>query len=427
LPGGRESGRRRRRQSEKEGGLILVAQSIPEAVKAMKNGDIASWVSTSDSALSIGQSQRDLSDDVAKAVEELRQAYSGKGADAAINRLATFGNAVGVSSDSMIQNADNVQQTAAFYKAIAAKMEDIDPPAQKVFASPTPWGIDSEAETKHYNQIQAINTQAYMQYDNYVNGHGISLQTDYGQLKPFDAGTVSIDPGTTGTTKSTTGTTSRTTAGQHRAPDTVTGTTPGSGPGQTSGGVPGGSTPGVNAPEGVSGPVSDGTGSAAFRPPATLPGGGVPGGGGVTVPGPGSTPGGGFAGDLGPFVGAPGGLSGTGPGGGSGTGSGSGSGRVPGAGSGQAPGAGVRSGAGALEGESVRGGRGLAGSRVTGGSGGPGGMAPCAGKGKGDDDKEHKRRYGLDEVVLFPDDDESNPDSGIDPTTGMRVTKPTIG
>ncbi|MGW4521067.1 hypothetical protein [Amycolatopsis sp. NPDC004378] len=393
----------------------------------MKRGDITSWVSTSDDALTIGQDQRSLSDDVAKAVEELRQAYSGKGADAAINRFATFGNAVGVSGDSLTQNASNVQSTAAYYQTVAAKMEDVDPPAQKVFGSVTPWWVDSEAETKRYNQIQALNTQTYMEYYDHATSQGRGLQTDYGQLKPFDAGTVSIDPGTTGT-KGTTGTTSRTTAGKHRAPDTGTvtpgtGTTPGTGPGQSPGGVgPGGTTPpGAGKPGGLG--SDDGTGAAAYQPPATLPGGGLPGGGvnaPVQVPG-GTGPGSGVS--VGPFVGT-GGLSGVG----SGSGSGSGAGRLPGSGSGQAPGGGVRSGAGMVEGEPVaRGGRGLAGSRLTGGSGGPGGMANGAGRGKGEEDKEHKRRYGLDEVVLFPAEDENDPDSGIDPVTGMRVTKPTIG
>lgn len=400
-----------------------MAQSIPEAVKAMKNGDITSWLSTSDDALAIGQGQLSLSDDVAKAVEELRQAYSGKGADAAINRFATFGNAVGVSGDSLVQNADNVQQAAAFYKAIAAKMEDVDPPGQKVFGSPSPWLVDSEAETKHYNQIQSMNTMAYLQYDDYVHGHGLSLQTDYGQLKPFDAGTVSIDTGTASTTPGTTGTTSRTTGGKHRAPDTTSGTvtpgtttTPGSGPGQT----PGGSAPGAGVPGGTGG---DSTGLAAFQPPATLPGS-LP--GGVNAPGqlPGGTGPGGVPVD--PFVGT-----GVGTGFGSGSGSGSGgTGRVPGggSGSGQTPGGGARSGAGMVEGEPVaRGGRGLAGTRLTGGAGGPGGMAPGAGGRGKEEDKEHKRRYGLDEVVLFPEEDENDELKGIDPSTGMRVTKPTIG
>jgi hypothetical protein len=68
-------------------------------------------------------------------------------------------------------------------------------------------------------------------------------------------------------------------------------------------------------------------------------------------------------------------------------------------------------------------GRGAAGAR---GASGMGGMGAAGGKGKGEDDKEHQRKYGLDDDSAFSLTDD---DGGklLDPRTGLPPTPPTIG
>lgn len=54
-----------------------------------------------------------------------------------------------------------------------------------------------------------------------------------------------------------------------------------------------------------------------------------------------------------------------------------------------------------------------------------GGMAG-AGKGKGEEDKEHQRKYGIDDDSAFSLVDE-NGERTLDPRTGLPPTPPTIG
>jgi hypothetical protein len=53
-------------------------------------------------------------------------------------------------------------------------------------------------------------------------------------------------------------------------------------------------------------------------------------------------------------------------------------------------------------------------------------MGGAGGKGKGEEDKEHSRKYGLDDDSAFSLVDE-NGDPLVDPNTGMSVAPPTLG
>lgn len=390
-------------------------QSIPEAVKAMKGGSVESWMNTADTAHSIGRDQQTLSSDVAKAVEELRQAWSGHGADAAITRLAIFGNSMGATGDTLILNAGNVQDVAMYYIQISNYLVDVDPPQGGLATAERPWTTDIETEIAHYNETMRRNTEIYNGYVGHVQQQGGGLHTEYGGLRPFDAGAITITPGSGGS------------LGRHGSP--AGGNTPtrrpsavqnpsvsmpaGQSPASASVG-PG--SPGANAASGPdlpgTGASDEGTDAAAFRPPSV---GGLSGSGGLSgtsVPGlpSGSGTSTGVDGLVsGPLVG--GGL----PGSGSGSGS---SGRLPGG-----PGTGARTGVGSPAGDlhsQASGNR--AGNRFS--SMTPGGMVP-GGRGKTEEDNEHKRRYGLDEVVLFPEEDEGAVPE--DPVTGMKIAPPTIG
>ncbi|MFC5121025.1 hypothetical protein ACFPN7_44430 [Amycolatopsis halotolerans] len=54
-----------------------------------------------------------------------------------------------------------------------------------------------------------------------------------------------------------------------------------------------------------------------------------------------------------------------------------------------------------------------------------GGMAG-GGKGKGEEDKEHQRKYGIEDDSAFSLVDE-NGERALDPRTGLPPTPPTIG
>jgi hypothetical protein len=62
-----------------------------------------------------------------------------------------------------------------------------------------------------------------------------------------------------------------------------------------------------------------------------------------------------------------------------------------------------------------------AGGRLAGNN--PAGMAPGAGRGKREEDREHQRKFMLDEDTLFTDEDREQ----LDPTTGLPPAPPTIG
>jgi hypothetical protein len=121
-------------------------------------------------------------------------------------------------------------------------------------------------------------------------------------------------------------------------------------------------------------------------------------------------------------IGVTGGFAGAGGGAGSGN-LGRGGGIGGGGSEGGQLGAGSRTGIGPRSVPGAAAAAGKTGSTGRGSTGGLGAAGPGASRSKGEEDKEHNRKYGIEDDSLFVDHGERL----VDPETGMHVTPPTIG
>ncbi len=368
----------------------------------------------------------------------LESAWTGGGADAAQARIKPFADATTAAAQTYTGNGQNLTDLAHGFDAMKQSLQPIPgaPPHKNLWDEATWWNTDTEDQINQYNKTVQDNLDRYHGYTQHAQTSGQGLKTDYGQLAAFDGDVTLAKPDTktsggpddghgpdgrsrSGFGPASTGGPSNTFAPQYPG---STGSAPGSG-GHLPTSHPTSYQTGAGSGTGT-GP-GDGTTTAGWTPPdygrTTSPGSGwvpsssLPAGGGNSG---GSSWSPGMVGGFGPTGGFSGGGASEPGGAGTGGRGGSAAGRLgAGAGAGAAengPGRGpYATGAGA---------RGAAGSR---GGPGMGGMG-AGGKGKGEEDKEHQRKYGLEDDSAFDITDDE--DGRLrDPRTGLPPTPPTIG
>ncbi len=366
----------------------------------------------------------------------LEAAWTGGGADAAQARIKPFADATTAAATTYTGNGQNLTDLAHGFDAMKQSLQPMPaaPPHKNLWDEATWWNTDTEDQINQYNKTAQENLDKYHGYTQHAQTSGQSLKTDYGQLNAFDGDVTLSQPGTDKT----------------GGPDDGHGpnghSRSGFGPASTGGGpssaftpsYPGGTAvpPGSssrpptyqppNHPVGTGPGTGDGTTTAGWTPPdpgrtvgpgwgppPSVPVGGGPGGGNSWSPG--------LVGGFGPTGGfGPGGGS---PGGGSGGSLGGRAGGSAGIGAGSGTGSGAGEQAAGRGGANAAAARGAAGAK---GSAGMGGMGAGGGKGKGEEDKEHQRRYGLEDDSAFDITDDE--DGRLrDPRTGLPPTPPTIG
>ncbi|MBB4689692.1 hypothetical protein [Amycolatopsis jiangsuensis] len=409
------------------------AVPAPELVqKILASKGATEWHQGAASLGEIAKDHDEASSDVQKLSTGLESTWTGGGADAAQARIRPLADASSAAAQTYTSNGQNLTDLAHGFDEMKAALQPMPntPPHKNFFDSASPWDTDTEDQINNYNKMAQENLDRYNGYSKQAQTSGQGLKTDYGQLGTFD-GDVSITPQEPASTHS-----------QHTSTGGANGHSSARSDLTSTGGAAhtppaGGSVPDVHTPPPASSPPGGNSGSGAqsggggtetagYVPPSlpdTRPGSMPP------LPVPGSSPGSGGGGSSwsgGGFV--PGGFGGAGgSSSGPGAGVGGATGRMPSGGSG----GGARSGAGVGAGEegAVRGSGGpTAGRGATGGRGGAGmgGMGAAGGRGKDEEDKEHQRKYGVDDDSAFSLTDD---DGGrlVDPRTGLPPTPPTIG
>ncbi|WP_236725337.1 WXG100 family type VII secretion target [Amycolatopsis orientalis] len=370
---------------------------VPEFVAKVHAGSSSPWHEAAGQAERAAKGQGEHAASLQAIITGLESSWSGRGADAARERIHKL-YAVADSADrSMARNQQSVLTAASGFEHTQATLQKMPPRPDKSFGDViSPWDTDTEKAIKKYNEKADFNLAVYKGYESQLKQTQRGLQGDYGQLGFYDGADITLEPPPKDRVTppparpSAPGVSGRGDV-EHGGNAGNSGFTPSPPPGHTSGQVIPGSGPQVGADLG-----GEHTSTSGYQPGARD---GLSGPNGPSI-GRGETGTGIGAGVL---PGAPGSTGG--PGGRAG-----GVGGIPGAGRGS--GAGVLGGAGGAE-------SGRAGSRLTGAPGAPGGaMAPGARGGKSED-TEYARKYGLDEAPVEVTD--------IDPETGYTVVPPTIG
>ncbi|WP_406640963.1 hypothetical protein [Amycolatopsis sp. WGS_07] len=430
------------------GNLGDQAVPAPVIVQQVQQGPgTSSWDSGSSTVQKMIQEHNQNSDDAQQITTMLESVWTGQGADAARARLRPLSEASSTSAQAYVVNGQKLVDTTHGYNDMKISLQAMPPvpPHKNLWDQGTPWDTDTEKQINQYNAAANHNVERYQKYADQAKVNGQGLNSNYGQVSGFDGQNLKIDSGgDPGTGQS--GVHER----SYRGPSRDSGEPGiGSGPG-TAGGS--GSWAGAGGPGAAGGP--GGVSGSTVPPGSTIPPGSAVPPGGVVPPGSGVSPGyrpgehdgtstsgwtppsvergggsnwtspapvsfGGGGGNSGVPA-----LGGFGPLGGSGTGSGGeAGGRSGGIAARLGGGSGVGAGVGPGEEVAARAaGKGAAGAK---GTPGMGGMAP-GGKGKSEEDKEHQRKYGIDDDSAFSLVDE-NGERALDPRTGLPPTPPTIG
>jgi uncharacterized protein YukE len=389
---------------------------VPEVVKQVIGGGSTSWSENGNVAQIASNRHSQIAAHMTNMLNNLEPAWTGKAAEGARAKTRTFTQAMDSAGNAFNNNGTNVADAANGFDNAKHSMEPMgDPPHKNFLDVASPWDTDTEAAINAYNETAQKNLGVYNTYAAHLDGQASGLRSDYGEIAP-DSGTSTAtdDDGTLHTRSDTSGK-----AGRNTTSATVTPTV---NPHITSPDV---STPGGHDTTGA-GHTTDTPTGRENTSGSTTTAGFVPSDprfGPSPTSGPGSLPwsASGSQTGSGPLSGIPGSLPGGGFVPGSGGGPGSGGRGVPGEPG--ATGSGRQTGARGIVEEPVRGsgaGRTAAG-RPTGNS--PSGMAPGTGRGKGEEDREHKRKFVRNEDTLFTDEDRDN----LDPTTGLPPVPPTIG
>lgn len=435
------------------GNLGDQAVPAPVIVQQVQQGPgTSSWDSGSATVQKMIQEHNQNSDDAQQITTMLESVWTGDGADAARARLRPLSDASSTSAQAYVVNGQKLVDTTHGYNdmKIALQAMPPTPPHKNLWDQGTPWDTDTEKQINAYNAAANHNVERYQKYADQAKTNGQGLNSNYGQVAGFDGQNLKIDSGG----DHVTGKTGSHERSYRRSDSGGPGSEPGTGLGSGSGTVGGPGTGGVGA-SGVNGPGTvggsgwgsgsaggvtapppspppgdyDGTSTSGWTPPSVDRVGVSPWTPPMSTPTPTSLGTGGGSDSSGWTPGAFGPL-----GGASEAGAGGRSGGIAarlGGGAGAGAGAGARTGAGAGVGAGEEGaGRGAAGAAGKGaagakGSPGMGGMAG-GGKGKGEEDKEHQRKYGIDDDSAFSLVDE-NGERALDPRTGLPPTPPTIG
>ncbi|GAA3561785.1 hypothetical protein GCM10022222_51960 [Amycolatopsis ultiminotia] len=406
-------------------------QAVPAPVivqKVQQGQGTTSWHDGSATVQKVANAQHQVSDDAQQLSTALESMWTGAAADAAQSRVRPLSDASTTAAQAYSGNGQKLVDSAHGFDEMKTALQQMPstPPHKNLLDEAAWWTTDTEQKIKDYNAIAQQNVDRYKTYAHQAQSNAQSLNNNYGQVSGFDGGNIIVGTGQPGTGKQESKTshgTSRTEAGGKSDQQTSTGsssptlspqpparvplTSSGVGtvpPGHQPGGPGDGTTTSGWTPPAVN-PVSGPSGAPSWMPPSSLPVGGPNSGGSAWSPG--------LVGGFGPN----GGLTGGEPGG-----SGSGSGAGAGGRGGGASRLGAGSGAGAAEETMGRGqggasARGPAGSR---GASGMGGMGAAGKGGKGEDDKDHRRKYGVEDDSAFDitDDDDGrlrDPHTGLPP------------
>ncbi|MEW2500227.1 hypothetical protein AB0878_07055 [Amycolatopsis sp. NPDC047767] len=422
-------------------------QSVPapELVqKILASGGASSWHDGGGKATQLATDHHNLSSDIQRLSTGLESVWTGNGADAAQARIKMFSDATTSAAQTYTTNSQNLTGLAHGFDEMKKALQPMPgtPPHKDFIDVATPWDTDTEDKINQYNQLAQQNLQRYNGYAQQAQTSGQGLKADYGQLNPFDDNVAVTQPTKvvrkkiTQTGKTKTGGDDKTSTSQSEV-DTRHVTPPNVPPPTTPPPV----TPPPNIPPRIAPPPT----GRPITPPEQKPP--------RDIDPPGRTkddddthtssdlddqrvtpPGQRFpVGSGNPSWSATGGGDGFGPGGfgvgaGAGIGGAGGSGAFGGRGSaGAGTGSRLGAGSGAFGEEGALAGRGAAaGAAGAKGSPGMGGMGAAGSKGKGEEDAEHQRKYGIDDDSAFSllDDEDGRL---LDPHTGLPPTPPTIG
>ncbi|WP_037360118.1 PPE domain-containing protein [Amycolatopsis orientalis] len=374
----------------------------------------------------------------------LESAWTGGGADAAQARIKPFMDATATAAATYTGNGQNLTDLAHGFDSLKQSLQPIPgaPPHKNLWDEVTWWNTDTEDQINQYNKVVQENLDRYQGYSKHAKASGQGLKTDYGQLSAFDGDVTVSQPGTVRPREQH----SHDSGSRHSVgPASTSG--PGSTGGPSSAFAPGYTGSAAQAPgssghlpsyqpasyqPGAAGGSGAGVGSGAAAGDGTTASGWTPPDYGRTSgPGSGWVPSPSYqGGNGGGNSWSPGLVGGFGPNGGFGPTGGFGSGGAAQSGGAAAGRLGSGAGTGTEENAPGRtasaagaGARGAAGAR---GGSGMGGMGAAGGKGKGEEDKEHQRKYGLEDDSAFDVTDDE--DGRLrDPRTGLPPTPPTIG
>jgi hypothetical protein len=403
------------------GDLGAQAMSLPEVMeKVTASRGATDWHSSAGTATALASGHRAVAARIQAISSGLESVWTGSGAEAAQAKLKPLSEVADSAAQTFNTNSTNVTSIASGFDEMKRTLTPLpsSPPHKDFWDVVTPWNTDTEEQVNKYNAQVQENLNRYNAYAQHAQETSRQLAIDYGQIGTFDGNIILATDSKTGATTRFAPNSSVTADASHLdAPLPTTLRTGGLGPATTEGsGV-------VSNSEPTPGSLpSDGTTSSAYVPSGQLPTGPGPsssfvrGGSGLSPMAHGLTI---FAG---PGMGAADGSAETGGGARSGSlGRGGGT-EGRGAGEDGQPGTGRRTGIGP---RSAPGAAAAERAVVTGrGSGGGLGAAGTGtGRGKNEDDKEHSRKYGIEDDSLFAD----RGDRPVDPETGMRVTPPTIG
>lgn len=407
------------------------AVPMPDVIKKVISGSSSTWHEGVFHARTLADRHSEISTGIAEIAAGLEAAWTGSAADAARARIKPFADVTATAAQSFTDNSNNLSNLAYSFDKVQAEFRAQPLPARPdkgFFDVASPWDTDIEDRVTAYNKLVQQHLARYERYASTAAAGRSQLKLDYGQVDPFAGADFIITDGGSGTTGSGSA------GGQVVGAPTFTGSSGGGGRPEVSepvvtgwrGGPPQHSTPSVPAASG-SGFVEaqpDVTRTAGFVPPEVAGRPTVPTGGSVPSA-PGVGPG---AGAVAGFGGGGGRAAGTGAvGKGSGVGSlgkGAGSGPVGSGSVGRGAGVGSPGMAGGVS--SAAAGRGAPGGKA-GAAGAPGFGGAPAGRGRGEDDDEHRDRYAQPDASLFELDGDEPGQLLVDPHTGLPVVPPTIG
>lgn len=397
------------------------AMSVPDVVKEVTASRGATdWHSGASTATELASDHQAVATQIQSISSGLESVWTGSGADAAQAKLKPLGDVADSAARTFNANSTHVAGIASGFDEMKRSLTPVPAsrPDKDFWDVVTPWDTDTEDQVNQYNAQIQENLDRYNAYAQQAQDAGRQLSTDYGQLGTFDGDVTLASDSTTSATNHPTSNTASTTGSPVARLDVAPATPPHSGGVVTPVMASAGDSSSAERPSGSL--PGDSTTSSAFSPLAPTPTSvgttsvAIPSGGGPspTVEG---------LGGLG--LGVAGGFSGAGGGGGSSGSFGRGGGVGGGGSEGGQPGVGSRTGVGPRSVPGTAAAAEKTGPTGRGGIGTLGAAGTGAGRGKGEEDKEHNRKYGLEDDALFVDRGERL----VDPETGMYVTPPTIG
>ncbi len=370
--------------------------SLEDLVDLVHGGSGTGWAEAAEAAQRVGMAHREVADLLHSVLTRLDSAWRGDAADAAGATTRAFGGALDTTEARYVHNGLNITEADHHYRQLRAELAHLGPrPEKSLWDHLTPWDTDTEKAITAYNENAARYLEHYHAYAAQLDGQARALRYDEGdpavdRARPTSGG-CATDPACGGSTPAVTRPYPgfpATTGFPAPTAQPPAGAVPPPAPAVPSPAFAAPPAPAAFSP--APGPLPDSPVTAA-PPDATSTTGFVPTGppAFATPAAPVSPPG---AGAVPPGFGAvPPGFTGN-------------------------PRGGLVGGELRTAGESLRG---------AGGTGPGSGAAPGSGRGSlREGDRDHERKYVLDDGSLFTDEERYG---WVDPVTGRTTVDPTIG